>query len=35
MIKEIFKAKKNSIACIAIGDKFYNSWKKNIFPSWK
>lgn len=34
MIEQIIKAKKNSIACIAIGDKFYNSWKKNILPSW-
>lgn len=34
-MKEIIKAKKNTIACIAIGKEFYNSWKKNILPSWK
>lgn len=35
MVEEIIKAKKNSIACIAIGNKFYNAWKKNILQSWK
>lgn len=35
MIKEVIKAKKNSIACIAIGNTFYNAWTKNILPSWK
>jgi hypothetical protein len=34
MIKEIIKAQKNSIACIAIGDSFYKAWEKNILPSW-
>ena len=34
MIKEIIKAKKNSIACIAIGNKFYKAWSENILPSW-
>ena len=34
MIKEIIKAKKNSIACIAIGHNFYKAWEGNILPSW-
>ena len=34
MIKEIIKAKKNSIACIAIGNKFYKAWSENILSSW-
>ena len=34
-MKILLKEKKNSIACIAIGKKIFDHWKKNIFPFWK
>ncbi len=34
-MKVLIKEKKNSIACIAIGKKFYNHWKKCIYPYWR
>lgn len=34
-MKVLLKEKKNSIACIAIGKKFYNHWEKNILPFWR
>ena len=34
-MKVLIKEQKNSIACIAIGTKIFNHWKKNIFPFWK
>lgn len=34
-MKILLKEKKNSIACIAIGKKIFDHWKKYIFPFWK
>ena len=34
-MRELIKNKKNVIACLAIGEKVYKHWKKNIFPFWK
>jgi hypothetical protein len=35
MITSLIKPQKNTLVCIVIGKKFYSSWYKNIFPSWK
>ncbi|MDB3982312.1 hypothetical protein N9419_02490 [Candidatus Pelagibacter sp.] len=34
-MKILIKEKKNTIACLAIGEKIYRHWKKNIYPFWK
>ena len=34
-MKVLIKEKKNSIACIAIGKRFYEHWKKHIYPYWR
>ena len=34
-MKILIKGKKNYLATILIGEKYFNKWKKYVYPSWK
>ena len=34
-MKILIEGKKNYLATILVGEKYFNKWKKYVYPSWK